>query len=426
MADATSHEERAAALANRAKAASAALAAAGTAAKDRVLHVAADALTGERGRRVLAENLADLDLARGQGLAAPLLERLRVDEGRLTELARALREVAALPDPVGRIDALTPRPSGIHVGRMQVPLGVVLMVYESRPNVTLDAAALALKAGNAVILRGGKEALGTNRALAAVLHYALNEAGLPADAALFVDDADHELLYALLRQNGAIDVAIPRGGTSLIDAVNRHARMPVIQHYQGVCHVYVHAHADLTMATRIAVNAKVQRPGVCNAMECLVVDQAIAPAFLARVVPELTTHGVTLRGCERTRAVAPQVAPAQPADFDTEFLALTCALKVVDDLDDALAFLRAHGSRHTEAIVTNDHAAAMRFLREVDASCVLVNASTRFNDGGELGLGAELGISTTKLHAYGPMGLEELCAKKFVVLGHGETRGSPP
>ncbi|MCC7075466.1 MAG: glutamate-5-semialdehyde dehydrogenase [Deltaproteobacteria bacterium] len=426
MALATPLEERAGALAKRAKGASAALAAAGTAAKDRVLHVAADALSGERGRRVLAENQADLDLARGGGLAGPLLERLRLDEQRLAELARALREVAALPDPVGRIDALAPRPSGIHVGRMQVPLGVVLMVYESRPNVTLDAAALALKAGNAVILRGGKEALGTNRALAALLHHALNEAGLPADAAVFVDDPDHELLYALLRQRDAIDVAIPRGGTALIDAVNQHARMPVIQHYQGICHVYVHAHADLTMATRIAVNAKVQRPGVCNAMECLVVDQAVAPALLPRVVAELAAHGVLLRGCERTRALAPQVAPALPADFDTEFLALTCAIKVVDDIDDALAFLRAHGSRHTEAIVTNDHAAAMRFLREVDASCVMVNASTRFNDGGELGLGAELGISTTKLHAYGPMGLEELCAKKFVVLGRGETRGSPP
>ncbi len=426
MATATDHDQHAAALARRAQAASAAMMAASTATKDRVLQAAADALTGERGRRVLAENQADLDLARGQGLAAPLLERLRLDEGRLAELARALREVAALPDPVGRVDALTPRPSGIHVGRMQVPLGVVLMVYESRPNVTLDAAALALKAGNAVILRGGKEALATNRALAAVMHAALNDAGLPADAALLVDDPAHELLYALLRRKGEIDVAIPRGGTALIDAVNLHARMPVIQHYQGICHVYVHEHADLGMATRIAVNAKVQRPGVCNAMECLVVDQAVALAFLPRVVAELSAHGVSLRGCDRTRALVPAVAAATPVDFDTEFLSLTCAIKVVDGVDDALAFLRAHGSRHTEAIVTNDHAVAMRFLREVDASCVLVNASTRFNDGGELGLGAELGISTTKLHAYGPMGLEELCAKKFVVLGHGETRGSPP
>lgn len=426
MSEVATHDERAAVLARRAKDASALMAAATTAAKDRALLLAADELLGERGRRVLAENQADLDLARGGGLAAPLLERLRLDEARLADLARTLREVAALPDPVGRIDALTPRPSGIQVGRMQVPLGVVLIVYESRPNVTLDAAALCLKAGNAVILRGGKEALATNRALAAILHHALNEAGSPADAALFVDDPDRELLYALLRRSSDIDLAIPRGGTALIDAVNHHARVPVIQHYQGICHVYVHAHADLAMATRVAVNAKVQRPGVCNATECVVVDQAVAPVFLPRLVEELGKHGVSLVGCDKTRALVPQVAPAAPADFDTEFLSLRCALKVVDGMDEALAFLRAHGSRHTEAIVTNDHAAAMRFLREVDASCVLVNASTRFNDGGELGLGAELGISTTKLHAYGPMGLEELCAKKFVVLGHGETRGSPP
>lgn len=426
MSDVATHDERAAVLARRAKDASAAMVAAPTAAKDRALLLAADELLGGRGRRVLAENQADLDLARGSGLAAPLLERLRLDDARLAELVRALRDVAALPDPVGRIEQLVPRPSGIQVGRMCVPLGVLLMVYESRPNVTLEAAALAIKAGNAVILRGGKEALGTNRALAAVLHHALNEVGLPADAALFVDDPDRELLYALLRRRGDIDLAIPRGGTALIDAVNQHARVPLIQHYQGICHVYVHAHADLPMATKVAVNAKVQRPGVCNAMECLVVDQAVAPVYLPRAVAELSAHGVALVGCEAARAVVPQLAPAEPADFDTEFLSLKCAIKVVAGIDDALAFVRAHGSRHTEAIVTNDHAAAMRFLREVDASCVLVNASTRFNDGAELGLGAELGISTTKLHAYGPMGLMELCAKKFVVLGHGETRGSPP
>lgn len=419
-------DERAQALARRAKQASAPMAAASTALKDEVLRRAADALEGAQHARILVENALDLEAARAAGLPEPSIERLRLDAARLADLARALREIAALPDPVGRIDALTTRPSGIQVGRMSVPLGVVLIVYESRPNVTLDAAALCLKAGNAVILRGGKEALRTNAALAAVMHQALANAGLPADAALFIDDVDRELLYALLRRNGEIDLAIPRGGTSLIDSVNAHARMPVIQHYQGICHVYVHRAADLAMAANVAVNAKVQRPGVCNSMECLLVDAETASAFLPTLVERMAAHGVVLVGCERARAVAPQVAPASPADFDTEFLSLKCALKVVDDFDDALAFLRAHGSRHTESIVTNDHAAAMRFLREVDASCVMVNASTRFNDGGELGLGAELGISTTKLHAYGPMGLEELCARKFVVLGHGETRGSPP
>ena len=421
-----SFDERAAALARRARAASGPMAAASTARKNAVLLRTADALDGPQHARVLVENALDVDAARAAGLGAPALERLRLDAARLGDLARALRAVAALPDPVGRVDALTPQPSGIQVGRMSVPLGVVLIVYESRPNVTLDAAALCLKAGNAVILRGGREALRSNAALASLLHEALAAEGLPADAALFVDDVDRELLYGLLRRSAEIDLAIPRGGTSLIDAVNVHARMPVIQHYQGICHVYVHEHADVDMAARIAVNAKVQRPGVCNAMECLVVDAAVAPAFLPEAVARLSAHCVALVGCERTCALAPSVTPAAPADFDTEFLSLRCALKVVDGFDDALAFLRAHGSRHTEAIVTNDHAAAMRFLREVDASCVMVNASTRFNDGGELGLGAELGISTTKLHAYGPMGLEELCAKKFVVLGHGETRGGPP
>lgn len=421
----SSLDQTASELAQRARAASHLVARASTQVKDRALLRVAAALEGPAKAAVLEANARDLAAATATGLAPALVERLKLDERGLASLARAVREIVALPDPVGRIDELVARPSGIQVGRMQVPLGVILIVYESRPNVTVDAAALCLKAGNAVLLRGGKEAKESNRALAGVVREALEAEGLPADAALAIDDPDRELLYALLRQSKDIDLAIPRGGTSLIDAVNEHARVPVIQHYQGICHVYVHESADLELGARVIVNAKVSRPGVCNATECLVVDASVAPAFLPAALAKLEAHGVELRGCERTRAIVPDVKAATPADFDTEFLGLVLAVKVVDGFDDALAFLRAHGSRHTESIVAKDHDAAMRFLREVDASCVLVNASTRFNDGGELGLGAELGISTTKLHAYGPMGLEELCARKFVVLGHGETRGTP-
>jgi glutamate-5-semialdehyde dehydrogenase len=410
------------ALSTRAKNASPAIARASTKLKNAVLLRIADELELAARPAILEANARDIAAGQTAGLSAPLLDRLKLDETRLRSLVAQVREIAALPDPVGHIEDLTVRPSGIQVGRMRVPLGVVLMVYESRPNVTIDAAALCLKAGNAVILRGGKEALQTNRALADVVQRALEAEGLPPDAATFVDDPDRALLQALLERGGDIDLAIPRGGTGLIETVNAHARMPVIQHWQGICHVYVHESADLDMAERILINAKAQRPGVCNSAECLVVDAKIAPVFLPRAVAALRKAAVEVRGDDRTVALVPDVAPASPADFRTEFLALVIAVKVVDKLDDALEFMRTHGSRHTETIVTKDHATAMRFLREVDASCVMVNASTRFNDGNELGLGAELGISTTKLHAYGPMGLEELCARKFVVLGHGEVR----
>lgn len=410
-------------LAARARQASRVLATASTARKNAVLERIAAALTSTTSAApILAANRVDVDAAVAAGLDDALVDRLRLDGQRLAGLQRAVRELVSLDDPVGKMASLTQRPSGIVVGRMQVPLGVVLIVYESRPNVTVDAAALCLKAGNAVILRGGKEALHTNRALAGIVRSALEAEGLPGDAALFVDDTDRELLYALLRCSGQIDLAIPRGGTALIDAVNEHARVPVIQHYQGICHVYVHAAADLEMAENIVVNGKVSRPGVCNATECLLVDAALAQAALPRLIEALRQHDVEVVGCERTRAVVTDVAAAVDADWDTEFLRKKIAVKVVDDADDAIAFIAEHGSRHTESIVTNDHAVAMHFLRAVDASCVMINASTRFNDGGELGLGAELGISTTKLHAYGPMGLEELCSRKFVVLGQGEVR----
>ncbi len=413
----------AASFASRAKAASRSLSAATTHTKNAVLERIASALTSTTTvSPVLAANKSDVEAAQAAGLAEPLIDRLRLDGQRLAALQRAVREIIGLDDPVGSISELKARPSGITVGRMQVPLGVVLMIYESRPNVTIDAAVLAIKAGNAVILRGGKEALHTNKALAAIVQDALAAEGLPRDGAVFVDDVAHDTLYGLLACADSIDLAIPRGGPALINAVNAHARVPVIQHYQGICHVYVHAAADVEMAERIIENGKVQRPGVCNATECVVVDAAVAGVALPSLVERLRNLDVELVGCPRALAIVPDLSPATEADFDTEFLALKLAIKVVDDFDDALAFIAAHGSRHSEAIVTNDHAAAMRFVREVDASCVLVNASTRFNDGGALGLGAELGISTTKLHAYGPMGLAELCTKKFVVLGHGEVR----
>ena len=408
-------------LSQRARAAAPALARASTKTKDALLHRIADGI--ERSRPALLEANA-VDLASGQaaGLSEALLDRLRQSDERLRALAASVREVAALPDPIGSIEELIVRPSGIQVGRMRVPLGVILMVYESRPNVTIDAAALCLKTGNVAILRGGKEALHSNRALAQVTARALRAEGLSPDAALFIEELDKELLYALLRRSSDIDLVIPRGGTRLIEAVDTHARMPVIKHWQGICHVYVHESADLDMAERIAVNAKTQRPGVCNAAECLVVDASIADRFVPRVVAALCFAGVEVRGDQRTCALAPAAVRASPADFRTEFLSLVMAVKVVDGFEEALRFIQETGSQHTEAIVTNDHARAMRFLREVDASCVVVNASTRFNDGGELGLGAELGISTSKLHAYGPMGLLELCARKFVVLGQGEVK----
>jgi glutamate-5-semialdehyde dehydrogenase len=420
------HDTTATALAARAKAASTSTSTATTAQKNDALARIAAALTSPATiAHVLAENARDLDAAQTSGLKAELVDRLRLDAKRLASLANAVKEIEALDDPVGSIAGLVTRPSGIQVGRMRVPLGVILMIYESRPNVTVDAAALCLKAGNACILRGGKEALHTNRALAKVVVDAVAAAGLDEDAVVFVDDTDKELLYALLRQSQAIDLAIPRGGTALIDAVNAHARIPVIQHYQGICHVYVHEAADVDVAVRVVVNAKVSRPGVCNAAECVIVDRAIAPRALPAIVQALRAHNVDVVGDAAVRAVV-DVAAAVAADFDTEFLSLKMAIAIVDDERAAHAFIARHGTRHTASIITRDHDTAMRFVRGVDASCVVVNASTRFNDGGELGLGAELGISTTKLHAYGPMGLVELCTQKFVVFGHGETRGSPP
>ena len=358
-----------------------------------------------------------LDLADCEGKNAAFLDRLKVD---VAACADAVKAVAKLDDPVGKVTRAWKRPNGLRIKKVRLPLGVLLMIYESRPNVTTDAAALALKSGNAVILRGGKESLRTNAALLAAVRRGLGE--LPEGAVQLVPTADRDSLLALLKLDGLIDLCIPRGGEGLIRFVAEHARIPMVKHYQGVCHVYVHAQADLKKATAIIVNAKTSRPGVCNAAECLLVDAKLAPKFLPVAAAELLARGVELRGCERTRALVPQAVAAAPDDFGREFLELKLAVRVVDDLDQALEHIARYGSEHTEAIVTKSKSAAQRFQREVCASAVIWNASTRFNDGGELGLGTEVGISTSRLHAFGPMGLEELTAQKFVVEGNGQVR----
>jgi glutamate-5-semialdehyde dehydrogenase len=370
---------------------------------------------------ILRANEADLEAADRNGIAPAMRDRLRLDTARVAQMAAAVRAVAQQPDPVGRLEPMPPRPNGLALARMSVPLGLVAIVYESRPNVTAEAAALCLFSGNAVLLRGGSEALRSNVAIAKCFTQALAETGLDPAAVTFVDHTDRETLRELCGLSGVIDLLIPRGGEGLIAFVGEHARVPVIQHYKGVCHVYVDGAADLDVAERIAVNAKVQRPGVCNAMETLLVDAACAEAFLPRVAAALRSHGVALRGGPRVRAIVP-MDPTTDADWDAEYLDLVLAIGVVDGIDGALRHIARHGTQHTEAIVTTDAARADRFLREVDASLVLVNASTRFNDGGELGLGAEIGISTTKLHAYGAMGAAELTTKKWIGRGTGQTR----
>jgi glutamate-5-semialdehyde dehydrogenase len=354
----------------------------------------------------------EVDVARASDQPAAFVDRLRLDPKRLRAMASAMREVAALPDPVGEIVESQTRPNGLRVERVRAPLGVILMIYESRPNVTAEAAALCLRSGNASLLRGGSEALQTNAAIAACF---------PEDVVQLVPP-DRTLLDELLQLDQHIDLCIPRGGPSLIRFVAERARVPVIKHYQGVCHLYVAADADLEMATSIAVNAKAQRPGVCNALECLLVDARIAAEALPRMSAALRDAGVELRCDERALPLAKGGIAAMADDFGREFLDLKLAVAVVDDIDGALRHVARYGSRHTEAIVTRDRELAERFLNEVDASCVLWNASTRFNDGGELGLGAEIGISTSKLHAYGPMGLRELTSTRYVVRGDGQVR----
>ena len=372
---------------------------------------------------LIQENAKDLHAGRTKGLDAALLERLELNESRILAMAQGVREVAALPDPVGAITDLTYRPSGIQVGRMRVPLGVIGIIYESRPNVTADAAALCLKSGNATILRGGSESIHSNKAIAALIRGGLSDAGLSANCVQLIDTTDRAAVGELLKLDRHVDVIIPRGGKGLIERIVAESRIPVIKHLDGICHVYIDDHCDPEKAFRIAINAKTHRYGVCNAMETLLIADAIAPSLLPRLGDALIDKGVEIRGCPKTLGLIASAVPATAADWDTEYLAPILAVRVVHDLDAAMDHIAEHSSGHTESIVTEDYTRARRFLREVDSSSVMVNASTRFADGFEYGLGAEIGISTDKLHARGPVGLEGLTTQKFVVLGDGHIRG---
>ncbi|MGK3993967.1 glutamate-5-semialdehyde dehydrogenase [Sorangium sp. So ce1024] len=413
------------ALCQRARMAARALAPLDRAQKDRALRAIAERLRAEAGEgkrsAVLAANAEDVAAARAAGVSEPLVDRLVLDEARLTAIAGAVLDIAAAGDPVGQVVGMERRPNGLLVGQVRVPLGVIAMIYESRPNVTVDAAALCLKSGNAAILRGGKEAARSNAALGALLSDAVRSVGLPADAVQIVPSLDREATRILLGMTGMIDLAIPRGGEGLIRFVAENARVPVIQHYKGVNHLYADAGCDLDMAFRLVENGKLQRPGVCNALECLLVHESVAAPLLGRVAA-LVERGLELRGDEATCALVPSARRASEDDYGREFLAPILAVRVVRSLDEAIEHIGRYGSTHTEVICTPRYDHAQRFLREVDASCVLVNASSRFNDGGELGLGAEIGISTTKLHAYGPMGLASLTALKWIAYGEGQTR----
>jgi len=405
-----------------ARAASRLIGRADTAAKNRALSAIAAALEAGA-EELIAENAKDLEAGRAKGLDAAMLDRLAITAKSVKAMADGLREVAALADPVGEITGLAYRPSGIQVGKMRVPLGVIGIIYESRPNVTADAAALCLKSGNACILRGGSESIHSNRAIAALVRAGLAAAGLPEDAVQLVETTDRAAVGELLRLEKQVDVIVPRGGKGLIERIMAESRIPVIKHLDGICHVYIDDKADKDKAIRIALNAKAQRYGVCNAMETLLVAEGIAGAVLPELAGLLREKGVELRGCPKTLALLPEAAPATADDWDTEYLAAILSIRVVEGLDEAMEHIHRHSSQHTEAIVTEDYSRARRFLREVDSSSVMVNASTRFADGFEYGLGAEIGISTDKLHARGPVGLEGLTTQKFVVLGDGQVRG---
>jgi glutamate-5-semialdehyde dehydrogenase len=409
------------AVGQRARAASREVARAGTDAKNRALLAAAKAIRRDAGK-LLAANAEDVAAARSGGKDAAFVDRLTLTEKTIEAMAAGLEEVAKLADPVGEVSGLREQPSGIKVGRMRVPLGVIGIIYESRPNVTADAAALCLKAGNACILRGGSESVRSNAAIAACMHEGLRAAGLPEHAVQVVETSDRAAVGILLSMNEYVDIIVPRGGKSLIERVMRESRIPMIKHLDGVCHVYIDDKADLDKAVRIADNAKTQRYGVCNAMETLLVAEGVADEVLPRLAKIYFDKGVQLRGDERARAIVPSMKAATEEDWYTEYLAPILAVRVVRDLDEAIAHIAKYGSQHTDAIVTEDKARADRFLREVDSSSVLVNASTRFADGFEYGLGAEIGISTDKLHARGPVGLEGLTSRKYVVYGSGQVR----
>ncbi len=368
------------------------------------------------------ENEKDLQAARDRGMAAAMLDRLTLTPERIKAMADGLREVAALPDPVGEITGMWLRPNGIQVGRQRIPLGVIGIIYESRPNVTADAAGLCLKSGNAVVLRGGSEAIHSNMAIGSILQQVMEEMGLPRAALQVVTTSDRNAVTELLKLEEQIDLIIPRGGEGLIRFVAENSRIPVIKHYKGVCHTYVDAAADLQMAEEICLNAKVQRPGVCNAMETLLIHQDVAERFLPQIVAAMRKAGVELRGCEKARQIVADLVPATAEDWHAEYLELILAVRVVESYEKAKEHIETYGSLHTEVIVTDSYPCSQRFLREINSSVVMVNASSRFSDGNQLGLGAEIGISTSKLHSFGPMGLEDLTTRKFIVLGHGQVR----
>ena len=408
-------------LVTRAKGAAGRLATLSTIVKNRALLAMAEALEAQTDA-LLAANELDLEAFGAEPEKKAMADRLRLTAKRIVEMASGLREVAALPDPLGDMPKMWTRPNGMQVGRVRVPIGVIGIIYESRPNVTADSAALCLKSGNACVLRGGSEAIHSNTAIATILSEAAEKAGIPAGAITFVARPDRELVPLLLKQDRYIDLIIPRGGESLMRVITEHATIPVVRHDAGVCHIYVDADADPAMAERVCFNAKVQRPSTCNAMETLLVHQGIARHWLAPFIEKLVAANVEVRGCPKTCQLSPSAKPANDDDFGKEFLDLTIAVKVVKTVDEAMEHIAKYGSRHTEAIVTSDYPKAMRFLREVDASAVLVNASTRLNDGYQFGLGAEIGISTSRIHARGPMGLEELTCFKFIVMGSGQVR----
>lgn len=408
-------------MAKEAKAASRQLRRAGRAQKDSTLELLAGKLIDMQAD-IIKENEKDLAQARKAGLSAAMIDRLTMDYNVIRGMADGLREVAALPDPVGEVSGMWKRPNGLLVGRVRIPLGVIGFIYESRPNVTVDAAALCLKSGNTVILKGGSEAIHSNLILSDLLEQALVETGLPPKAIQVIPTTDREAVKILIGLDDYIDTIIPRGGEGLIRFVTGHSRVPVLKHYKGVCHIYVDECADLQMAREICFNAKVQRPGVCNAMETMLIHKGIASDFLPDMVKRFRDANVEIRGCPRTLELSPGIKPAVETDWPAEFLDLILAVKIVSNMDEALDHIEQYGSNHTEAIITNDYNRSQRFLAEVDASVVLINASTRFNDGNQLGLGAEIGINTSKLHAFGPMGLEELTTTKFIVYGQGQVR----
>lgn len=419
--DSLSPREQVESIARRAREAARRLSCLEPSIKDKALLAMAEAF--EADRKGLAEaNERDLEAGREAGLSSALIDRLTLTEKRIQGMVDSLRKVASLDDPVGEIWDVRVRPNGLTVGRMRTPIGVIAIIYESRPNVTCDAGALCVKSGNAVILRGGREAIHSNRKIAQIMDESGRGAGLPAGAVQLVQTTEREAVQAMLKLSEWIDLVIPRGGKSLIETVVRESTIPVIKHYDGNCFVYVDDKADLDMALEIVVNAKTQRPGVCNAMETLLIHEAVLETFLPRAVNALREKCVQIRACDRCRAIVRDLTPAAGEDWTTEYLDLILAARAVGSLDEAIDFINTYGSHHTDAIVTNDHGRAMAFLRGVDSSTVMVNASTRFSDGGEYGMGCEIGISTDKLHARGPMGLRELTTSKFIVLGQGQLR----